>query len=246
MPLRSPNLDDRTFEQLVDEAKTQIRMRCPSWSDLSPGDPGTVLLEAFAYLTDVMIYRLNRIPEKAYVEFLNLLGLKLQPPIAAGVSLVFTRNRAADQPLDIPRGTRVTTARSPGGGSPPVFVTAVSVTIPAGKTTVEVRAYHAEFIEAERLGAGTGHPRLSFVTVHHPIVAANPDLNLIVGVEASPDELTPNVHTIEYRGKAYRIWTEVENFTTIPSGELPFVVDRITGTISFSPALRAAGQDGKL
>jgi hypothetical protein len=246
MPLRSPNLDDRTFEQLVEEAKTQIRTHCPAWSDLSPGDPGTVLVEAFAYLTDVMIYRLNRIPEKAYIEFLNLLGLKLQPPIAAGASLVFTRNRASGQPLDIPRGTRVTTARSPGGGAPPVFVTTAGATIPAGQTTVEVTAYHAEFVEAERLGSGTGRPRLSFTTVHHPIVAAGAGLNLIVGVEASPDELTPNVHTIEYRGKAYRVWTEVENFTTIPSGQLPFVVDRITGTISFAPALRNGGPDGKL
>src|SRR5437870_5815987 len=150
MPLRSPNLDDRTFQQLVDEAKTRIQLNCPSWSDLSPGDPGMVLLEVFAYLTEVMIYRLNRIPEKAYIEFLNLLGLKLQPPVAASASLLFTRSRAADQTLDIPKGTRVTTSRTRSGGPPPTFVTAERATISPGQTSVEMRAYHAEFIEAER------------------------------------------------------------------------------------------------
>src|SRR5436190_1077649 len=208
MPLRSPNLDDRTFQQLVDESKAQIQRRCPSWTDLSPGDPGIALLEAFAYLTEMMIYRRNRIPEKAYIEFLNLLGLKLQPPVAAGVSLLFTRSRSADQPLDIPKGMRVTTGRAASGAAPPVFVTAQSATIPSGQTSVEVRAYNAEFIEAERLGVATGRPRLSFTTLRRPIVAANEDLQLIVGVEALPEEVTPHVHTIEFRGKAYRIWTE--------------------------------------
>jgi hypothetical protein len=246
MPLRSPNLDDRTFQQLVDEAKTRIQQHCPAWSDLSPGDPGIVLLEAFAYLTEVMIYRLNRIPEKAYVEFLNLLGLKLQPPVAADTSVLFTRSRATDQPLDIPKGTRVTTARPPSSGTPPVFVTAERATIPPGQVSVETRAYHAEYIEAERLGLGTGRPRLSFTTLRHPIVASSEALKLIVGVEALPEELTPQMHTIEFRGKAYRVWKEVENFTNIPSGELPFIVDRITGTITFAPALRIVGPGGRL
>src|SRR5207237_872191 len=123
MPLRSPNLDDRTFQQLVDEANARIQLNCPSWSDLSIGDAGMTLVEVFAYLTDVLMYRVNRIPEKAYIEFLNLLGLKLQSASSATVALVFARKRATDQPLEIPKGTRVTTARPAGGGAPVVFAT---------------------------------------------------------------------------------------------------------------------------
>jgi len=64
MPFQSPNLDDRDFNHWL-KREASHRARCPQWTDLSPGDPGIVLLEVFAYLTETMIYRLNRLPEKA-------------------------------------------------------------------------------------------------------------------------------------------------------------------------------------
>ena len=87
MPLVPPNLDDRRFDDLVAEAKRIIAQTCPEWTDLSPGDPGMVLVELFAHLTEVMLYRLNRLPDKAFVELLRLIGVRLQPPSAAGVTL---------------------------------------------------------------------------------------------------------------------------------------------------------------
>ena len=60
--LNSPNLDDRRFDDLVAEAIRQIRQSCPEWNDLSPGDPGVVLLEVFAHMTETLIQRLNRLP----------------------------------------------------------------------------------------------------------------------------------------------------------------------------------------
>src|SRR5205814_5470791 len=123
MRLKSPNLDDRDFLQLVEEARQIIVDKCPQWTDLTPGDPGIVILELFAFLTETMIYRLNRLPEKAYVEFLRLMGVKLSPPIAASVMLRFTLSRAQDTPVEIPRGTRVTLGRASPGQEPPVFVT---------------------------------------------------------------------------------------------------------------------------
>src|SRR5258708_7277671 len=102
MPLRAPNLDDRDFEQLLSEAKARVRQACPQW-ELSESDPAEVLLEAFAHLTEVMIYRLNRLPEKAYIEFLSLLGLRMQPPTAASAELTFSRSRATESAVEIPR-----------------------------------------------------------------------------------------------------------------------------------------------
>src|SRR5204863_2934517 len=58
-PLPSPNLDDRNFDQLMAEAKARIALRAPEWNDLSAHDPGIVLLELFAHLTEVLIYRHN-------------------------------------------------------------------------------------------------------------------------------------------------------------------------------------------
>jgi hypothetical protein len=247
MPLKSPNLDDRNFQQLVDEAKRIIVNRCPQWTDLTPGDPGMVILELFAFLTETMIYRLNRLPEKAYVEFLRLIGVKLSPPSSANVKLRFTLSKPQDNPVEIPRGTRVTLARSGGAQPQPVFVVLKATTIPAGKTQVDAIAYHCDLIEAEVVGSGTGLPGL-FVTARHPPIVAptSEDLELIVGVEATPDELTGRVRALEYNNKAYIVWREVEDFSNLLGRHLIYIADRMTGTITFAPAARLTDKDDKL
>ena len=111
MPLPTPNLDDRTFEEMLEEARRRIRQSGTSWEDLSPNDPGMVLVELFVHLTESMLYRLNRVPQKVYAEFLNLIGVKRIPPAAASVTLQFTRHAPLDTPLTVPRGTRVSVAR---------------------------------------------------------------------------------------------------------------------------------------
>ncbi len=246
MKLKSPNLDDRNFKQLVDEAKLIIANKCPQWTDLTPGDPGMVLLELFAHLTETMIYRLNRLPEKAYVEFLRLIGVKLNPPVAAGAKLRFTLSKAQDKPVEIPKGTRVTLGR--GGGEPaPVFVVLQNASIPPGKTQADVVAYHCELVVAEKAGEGTGLPGFSVNAQRPPIVAAtSDDLELIVGVQADPEELTGRVRALEDDGKAYVVWRESENFSNLEGLQLVYVADRVSGTITFAPAVRSKDQNGDL
>jgi hypothetical protein len=94
MPLPVPNLDDRDYAGLLRDAKALLPTLAPEWTDLSPGDPGVALLELFSFLTESMLFRLNKLPEKAYVELLNLAGVTLAPPGAAKVELVCTRQAA--------------------------------------------------------------------------------------------------------------------------------------------------------
>ena len=119
MPLLPPKLDDRNFQQLLEEGIQRIQQNCPEWTDLSPHNPGMVLLDVFAYLTEVMFYRLNRVPEKAYIEFLRLIGVKLHSSAAASTRLVFSRIRSGGEAIEIPYGTRVTVGRPEGAGEPP-------------------------------------------------------------------------------------------------------------------------------
>ena len=63
MPLPIPTLDDRTFEQLVDEAKTLIPKHFPAWTDHNFSDPGIAFMELFAFLIENAIYQINRVPE---------------------------------------------------------------------------------------------------------------------------------------------------------------------------------------
>jgi len=246
MPLRAPNLDDRSFEQLLLEAKARIHQVCPQW-ELSESDPATVLLQAFAHLTEVMNYRLNRVPEKVYIEFLNLLGLRLQPPTAASVELTFSRSRAAETPVEIPRGSRVAVTKPTGNENPPSFVTAQMARLEPGQTEVKVMACDAELVQAELLGYGTGKPLLTLSVKRTPIVDANIDgVELIVGVEASPSQVGERTASIKYKDKTYRVWTEVDSFSNLPANTPAYIVDRMLGTITFAPAIRTRQRDGTL
>ena len=79
MPLPVPNLDDRTFDQLVTEARTLIPRYLPAWTDYNPSDPGITLLELFASLFEVAIYQINRVPERSLEHFAALVGVARQP-----------------------------------------------------------------------------------------------------------------------------------------------------------------------
>ncbi len=247
MMIPAPNLDDRDFNQLMEQARATLVKTCPEWTDLSPSDPGMALLEAFAFLTDTMIYRLNRLPEKAYIEFLRLLGLRLAPPAAATVTLVFTRGQATEQPVEIPKGTRVTTSRIQGSSEPPVFITARAVTIPAGETQASVLAYHCEYVAAELVATSTGLPGAVFTVRRPPIIApTGDDGDLIVAVEARLEELIERAPAIQHNGKTYRIWREVDEFAAAGSGDLVYMADRAAGRIVFAPAVQRLQPDNRL
>ena len=112
MPLPTPDLDDRRFQDLVDDAKRLIQQRCPEWTDHNVSDPGVTLIEAFAQMVDQLIYRLNRVPDRHYVKFLDLLGVQMFPPTAATGEVTF--RLAAKQPADVVvrAETEVATART--------------------------------------------------------------------------------------------------------------------------------------
>jgi hypothetical protein len=246
MGLKSINLDDRRFQDLVDAAIERAQQSCPEWTDMSAGDPGRVLLELFAYLTENVIYRLNRLPEKVYVELLNLMGVRVQPPAAALVTLRFTRKTPGDQSVEIPRGTRVAAERA-GGPESVVFTTADTVSIAAGETSIESRAYECDWIEAELVGQGTGYPGVSVRVKRPPIIAPTGDgLDLVVGVEANSGELGPNTPVIKYGDKTFRVWQEREAFVDLGTERCVYVADRSAGILTFAPAMRERNAEGVL
>lgn len=73
MPITLPNLDDRRYADLVEEALAIIPVHAPDWTNHNPSDPGITLIELFAYLTEMLIYRLNRVTVENVVAFLNLI-----------------------------------------------------------------------------------------------------------------------------------------------------------------------------
>lgn len=111
MTLPVPNLDDRNFQSLVDDAKRMVQQRCPEWTDHNVSDPGVTLIETFAYMVDQLLWRLNRVPDRTYVKFLELLGVRLQPPAAASVPLTFWLSAPQEQTITVPAGSQASTPR---------------------------------------------------------------------------------------------------------------------------------------
>ncbi len=106
-----PKLDDRSFNDIVEEAISMIPRYAPEWTNHNPSDPGITLIELAAWMTDLLIYRLNQVPDKNYVAFLNLLGIKLRAPRAAKALVRFTLVEGATKQR-VPRGTQVSTPQA--------------------------------------------------------------------------------------------------------------------------------------
>ncbi|WP_328537632.1 putative baseplate assembly protein [Streptomyces sp. NBC_00344] len=112
MALPSPNLDDRRFQQFVDDAKRYIQQRAPEWTDHNVSDPGVTLVETVAHMADQIVYRLNRVPEKNHLAFLDLIGITLFPPSAARTDVTFWLSAPLDDAVQLPAGTEVSTVRT--------------------------------------------------------------------------------------------------------------------------------------
>ncbi|MBA3533209.1 MAG: putative baseplate assembly protein [Ardenticatenales bacterium] len=116
MPLPEPILDNLRFQRdLVDEARRRIIRYCPEWTDYNLSDPGITLIELFSWMTEMMVYRLNRVPEKNYVKFMDMLGFTLQPATSARTELTFRLSapfplRPDDDTVAVvPQGTEIAT-----------------------------------------------------------------------------------------------------------------------------------------
>jgi predicted phage baseplate assembly protein len=106
-----PKLDDRNFHDIVEEAISMIPRYSPEWTNHNPSDPGITLIELAAWMTDLLIYRLNQVPDKNYIAFLNLLGIKLRAPRSAKALTRFSLVEGATKQR-VPLGTQVATPQA--------------------------------------------------------------------------------------------------------------------------------------
>ncbi|MEU4804575.1 putative baseplate assembly protein [Actinosynnema sp. NPDC023587] len=150
MVLPSPDLDDRRFQQLVDEAKRYVRQSCPEWTDHNVSDPGVTLIETFAHMVDQLVYRLNRVPEKNYLAFLDLLGVRLFPPTAARADVTFWLSAPQPDTVLLPAGTEVAT----GGGDtdePVVFATGEDLpVVPSSLARLVTASARGDYVDRTR------------------------------------------------------------------------------------------------
>lgn len=237
MSIPLPRLDDRRFDDLVRDGLAHAQANCPQWTDFTAGDPGVTLVEVFAFLTDALLYRLNRLPPKLQLALLNLVGVSLQPPSAASVELLFRRVSPSDpaKAVAIAAGTIVTSA-----DGLVEFLLPLAVTLPAGATEVMARALQCQLVEGERLGEGNGIANQSFTVARPPVIAPSLDgLDFMLGIETDNTGAGRTIREID--GIAYELWSETQSFVDAPAGSKVYQLDRATGRVQFSPAASQGG-----
>ena len=118
----APRIDSRTYRDLVTETEELIR-RYTGKPAPPEGDAGWALVRIFGRMAELVITRLNRLPERNFLAFLDFIGTRLNPPQPARVPLTFLL--AAGSPVDalVPTGTQAVALPLEGEVEPPLFAT---------------------------------------------------------------------------------------------------------------------------
>jgi hypothetical protein len=112
VPIEAPNLDDLTYAEIVDRAKQLIPVYCPEWTNFNDSDPGITLVQLFAWMTEMVIYRLNRVPDATYIHFLNFIGERQGAALPATSLVSFQKINEKTGPVDVRQLTEVATEQT--------------------------------------------------------------------------------------------------------------------------------------
>ena len=113
MPLQIPKIDDRRYQDLLDEALNRIPVHNPEWTNFNRSDPGVTLIELFAFMTESLLYRANLIPERNRLKFLQLLGIPLNSATSARGIVTFLNERGLSQTFTLDAGLEVSAGEVP-------------------------------------------------------------------------------------------------------------------------------------
>ena len=101
--LKVPQLDDITYEQMMQRAIGRIPAMTEEWTDFNSHDPGITVLQTYAWLTDMLNFYMNATGDVHVQKYLKLLGIEPESP-RASESYVILEN--VNEPVRLTRGTR--------------------------------------------------------------------------------------------------------------------------------------------
>jgi predicted phage baseplate assembly protein len=105
-----PKIDDRKFEDIMREVYARIPRYTPEWSpapwdDGNHSDPGIVFSQLFAWLAEMLTFRMSLVPGLNYLKFLELIGIQLNAakPAQAEISFPVVESFAESYVIVLPR-----------------------------------------------------------------------------------------------------------------------------------------------
>ena len=101
--LKVPRLDDLSYEQMIQRAVSRIPAMTDQWTDFNNHDPGITVLQAYAWLTDMLNYYLNATGDVHIEKYLKLLGIE---PLPAQAARCYLAVEGEEGEIRIPAGAR--------------------------------------------------------------------------------------------------------------------------------------------
>ena len=123
-----PKIDERNYSTLRSEIKQLIPFYTPEWQ-FQDRDSGSALLNIFAQMVAGTIEQLNQVPEKNFMAFLNLLGVKLLSAQSAKAPVSFSLSQGTKKNVLIPAKTKIAAQKSLATNEPIVFETEKSILV---------------------------------------------------------------------------------------------------------------------
>lgn len=103
-----PRIDSRDRGTILEYIQKVAPYYVPEWKPSSEQpDVGWAFASVFAQMMEETIYRLNQVPYKNYVYFLNMLGVEPLPSIPASGFVTIHVTPGAEEGVFIPRGTQL-------------------------------------------------------------------------------------------------------------------------------------------
>ena len=219
------NLDDRTFDDIRDEAIRLIPRYCPEWTNHNASDPGITLIELFSWMTEMMLYRLNKVPQKNYLAMLELMGLSLTAPQSARAIVRFYPVENCNKNILIKRGTKIASVSD--DTRPIIFETERNLIVRDTKLVSCINRTKEQISENCTEAAGVqkftlfetqnsishmlyiSSPVFKYLREGHAVALAFESSCDIVSVQ---DEIINHVYFEYWDG---RLWTEIKSFASI-------------------------------
>lgn len=104
--LDSINLNDKSFEQIRDEAIAQIPIYSRDWTNYNAADPGITILENLAAFLALQQSELDEVPEKIREKLLGLAGFTIRKGNAANI-YVSLKRAETQLPHIMPEGAKL-------------------------------------------------------------------------------------------------------------------------------------------
>ena len=141
--VKRPQLHTQSASDITAELRQCRPHFTPDWLDPPDRDAGGALVELFATQLATVARRLNRLPDKTLVDFLDLAGIQMAAARPSSALIEFTISDAVREPVPIQKGFQVGARPATGSGDLVVFETQANQTIVPAKITKLLTATRA-------------------------------------------------------------------------------------------------------